>query len=216
MSFEPAHLLNQLAIACAVLAAIAIIAYLVKRPALTRGVKIWLFAGLGPLPLTAALIGNVSNFELTKERRFCGSCHTMDMYAEDAADPKSATLASIHSKNPYFGNESCYVCHADYGMFGMVVTKLGGMKHVWYYYTEDWEAPDHPPPVIQKPYSHEACKQCHPPERAHQPLEHQVHKDKILKGEVGCTAAGCHGRPHPVHPKAARFGNQHEGAKEAP
>ena len=95
-------------------------------------------------------------------------------------------------------------------MFGMPITKLGGMRHVWYYYTQNWEAPDHAPPKLLKPYSHEACKACHPPDRAHQPLEHQVHREAIMSNEVGCTAAGCHGRPHPVNPKAAR-----EAASEA-
>ena len=204
MIFDPGHLLTYLAIAAAIVAAIILIVYLIRRPALDRTTKLWLFAGLGPLPITAAMIGNVANFEGTKERTFCARCHTMDLYAQDAADPKSGTLAAIHSKNPMFGDQSCYVCHADYGMFGMPLTKLGGMRHVWYYYTQDWEAPDHEPPKMLKPYSHEACKQCHPPDRSHQPLEHQVHMKAILSNEVGCTAAGCHGRPHPVNPKAAK------------
>ena len=179
--------------------------YLFRRPNLDQRWKALLFLGVGPLPITAAMIGNISNFEVTKERTFCASCHTMTLYAGDAADPKSGTLAALHSRNPMFGGQSCYICHADYGMFGMPLTKLGGMRHVWYYYTENWEAPDHEPPRLLKPYSHEACKQCHPPDRARQPLEHQVHKDAMLKGDVGCTAAGCHGRPHPVNPKAAKL-----------
>jgi cytochrome c-type protein NapC len=184
MSFEPARLLTYVALIAAASAALILIAYLIRRPALDRRMKLWLLVGLGPLPITAAMIGNVANFEVTKERSFCARCHTMDMYAADAADPKSGTLASMHSKNPYFGNQSCYVCHADYGMF-------------------DWEAPGHAPPKLLKPYSHEACKQCHAPDRARQPLEHQVHRKAIDSGEVGCTAAGCHGRPHPANPRAA-------------
>ena len=197
MSFEPSRLLNYLALACAAGAAVILVFYLLRRPPLSRRVKLWLFVGLGPLPITAAMVGNVANFEVTKERTFCASCHTMTLYAADAADPKSTTLASLHSKNPYFGKQSCYVCHADYGMFGLAVTKLGGMRHVWYYYTDNWEAPGHAKPRLNKPYSHEACKQCHPPDRARQPLEHQVHQRAMLDGEVGCTAIGCHGRPHP-------------------
>jgi cytochrome c-type protein NapC len=197
MKFDPATLLTYVALAFAVGAAVILIWYLVRRPHLSRRTKYWLFAGLGPLPITAAMIGNVSNFEKTKDREFCAGCHTMTMYEEDASNPNSGTLASIHSKNPYFGGQSCYVCHADYGMFGTIVTKMGGMKHVWYYYTENWEAPGHEPPKISKPYSHEPCKQCHPPNRPRQPLEHEVHKKAVQSGEVGCTAAGCHGRPHP-------------------
>src|SRR4051812_31541931 len=115
MSFEPTRLLTYVALAAAAGAAVILIGYLIRRPALDRRVKLWLFAGLGPLPITAAMIGNVANFEVTKDREFCGRCHTMTHYAEDAADPKSGSLASIHSQNPYFGGQSCYVCHADYG-----------------------------------------------------------------------------------------------------
>ena len=32
-----------------------------------------------------------------------------------------------------FGPENCYTCHANYGMFGTVKTKLGGMRHVYEY-----------------------------------------------------------------------------------
>ena len=201
MILDPSRILTYVALAAAGTAGIILVGYLIRRPALGRTTKLWLFAGLGPLPILAAMIGNVANFEVTKDRTFCARCHTMDLYAEDAADPMSASLAALHSKNPMFGGQSCYICHADYGMFGMPLTKLGGMRHVWYYYTQNWEAPDHAPPKLLKPYSHEACKQCHPPGGPRQPLEHQVHLQAILKNEVGCTAAGCHGRPHPVNPK---------------
>jgi cytochrome c-type protein NapC len=201
---DPARILTYLAILAAVAAVAILVAYLIRRPVLGWRTKLWLFAGLGPLPITAAMIGNVANFEVTKDREFCARCHTMTLYAADAADPASGTLAAVHSKNPMFGGQSCYVCHADYGMFGMPLTKLGGMRHVWYYYTQNWEAPGHAPPKLLKPYSHEACVQCHPPGGARQPLEHQVHEQAIMKHEVGCTAAGCHGRPHPVNPKAAQ------------
>ncbi len=196
--------MTYFAITAAAVAAIILVGYLIRRPELGRTTKILLFAGLGPLPIAAAMIGNVANFEVTKDRAFCARCHTMDLYANDAADPKSVTLAAVHSRNAMFGGQSCYICHADYGMFGMPLTKLGGMRHVWYYYTQDWEAPDHAPPKLLKPYSHEACKQCHSLELRPQPLEHQVHFAAILKNEVGCTATGCHGRPHPVNPKTVR------------
>jgi cytochrome c-type protein NapC len=211
MNLGPAHLVNYIALAAAAAAALILLLYLFRRPHLDMRWKVLLFVGVGPLPITAAMLGNITGFEGTKDRRFCGSCHTMDMYVADAEDKSSGSLAAIHSRNPYFGEQSCYICHADYGMFGLAVTKLGGMRHMWYYYTENWEAPDHPPPKMLEPYSHVACKQCHPPDRPRQPLEHQVHRDAILKSEVGCTAAGCHGRPHPVNPKAAKF-----AASEAP
>jgi cytochrome c-type protein NapC len=38
----------------------------------------------------------------------------MGPYVRDAEDPGSQSLAAIHSRNNRFGEQSCYVCHADY------------------------------------------------------------------------------------------------------
>ena len=197
MTIDSGNVLSVVALFLSLLAATMLIGFLVRRPALTRVVKLWLFIALGPLPITAAMAGNVANFEVTTKRKFCASCHTMTVHANDAADPHSTTLASIHSKNPYFGDKSCYVCHADYGMFGTVLTKIGGMHHVWDYYTDDWSAPGHRPPQLYKPYSNSACMQCHPLDKPRQPLEHKIHGQAAKEGHVSCAAANCHGPPHP-------------------
>ena len=110
--------------------------YLVFRPPLVRATKIWLLLGLGVFPIGAAFAGNVQGFEATKEREFCGSCHVMALHRADSDDPTSGSLASRHARNAMFGSENCYVCHANYGMFGTIVTKAGGMRHVWLYLTE--------------------------------------------------------------------------------
>lgn len=191
------NVLSAVALLLALLAATILVVFLVQRPPLTRIVKLWLFIGLGPLPISAAMAGNVANFEVTTKRKFCASCHTMTIHANDAADPHSKTLASIHSKNPYFGDKSCYVCHADYGMFGTVVTKIGGMHHVWDYYTDDWSAPGHRPPKLYKPFSNSACMQCHSIDKPSGPLEHKIHGGAVKEGQVSCAAANCHNAPHP-------------------
>src|SRR5688572_11394547 len=113
--------------------AIVLLWYLVRRPALTRATKIALLFGIGLLPIATAGNGNVAGFHATKERQFCSSCHVMTPYGDDAVDPASESLASRHSRNEAFGRESCYTCHADYGMFGTVATKLGGLRHVYEY-----------------------------------------------------------------------------------
>lgn len=202
MTFELPSLLNLGALVCAAASAAVLIGYLIRRPPLTRATRLGLFIGLGPLPITAAMAGSYANLEVTKEREFCGSCHVMIPYAEDAANPKSSGLASLHSKNKWFGSQSCYTCHADYGMFGLVVTKLGGMRHVWRYYTEDWDDPNHPPPEIYKPYKNETCRQCHAQASTKEPMEHKVHREAIASGAVGCAKQGCHGPPHHVRERA--------------
>src|SRR5277367_4707314 len=114
------------AIACAVASAILMLWYLVRRPALSHATKIVLLLGIGVLPIATATTGNVAGFEVTKARSFCGSCHVMTPYRTDSEDPHSTTLAARHARNVMFGDDNCYACHANYGMFGTVLTKLDG------------------------------------------------------------------------------------------
>ncbi|MBK8254788.1 MAG: NapC/NirT family cytochrome c [Polyangiaceae bacterium] len=212
MTFDFPHLLNLGALICAAASAVVLLWYLIRRPPLNRSTRVWLFAGLGPLPIAAAMAGNVSNLEVTKKREFCGSCHVMVPYTDDVKNPESPGLAAKHSKNKWFGDESCYTCHADYGMFGLVVTKIGGMHHVWDYYTDDWDAPGHRPPKLYKPYNNASCTQCHASSGPREPLEHKVHKAGIESGAVGCGKVGCHGPPHRVREHAV-VPEKVEGAK---
>ncbi len=129
-------LLKLGALAGAALSVAIIVWYLAVRPPLGRLAKVLLFLGLGVFPAGVALMGNIAGFEYTKTRAFCGSCHVMGPYVRDAADPKSGSLASAHSRNKWFGHDSCYTCHADYGMFGAVATKVNGMKHLSHYLTD--------------------------------------------------------------------------------
>src|SRR4029079_13743148 len=133
MEIEP---LTLVALTCAVISAVLVVWYLLRRPLLTRATKILLLFGIGLFPLGTAMTGNYVGFEATKERTFCGSCHVMKPYTEDSANPSSITLAARHAKNPMFDSQNCYACHADYGMFGTIKTKMGGMRHVWLYTTE--------------------------------------------------------------------------------
>lgn len=200
MSFEHLGLLSIVALACAAGAALILVTVLVRRPAIDRNIKLWLFLGLGPLPIAAAAAGNVASFEVTKDREFCSSCHVMTPYANDAANPESHTLAAVHSQNPFFGEQSCYTCHADYGMFGTVTTKLGGMRHVWDFYTGDWDGDPPRKPELYEPYKISTCEQCHPQVEARMPLAHKLHAEAVKDGRVSCVAAGCHGHPHPRYP----------------
>ncbi len=129
-------LLKLGALVGAALSVLIIMWYLFTRPPLGRLAKVLLFLGLGVFPAGVALMGNIAGFEYTKTRQFCGSCHVMGPYVRDAADGKSSSLASAHSRNKWFGHDSCYTCHADYGMFGAVTTKMTGMSHLFHYVTD--------------------------------------------------------------------------------
>jgi cytochrome c-type protein NapC len=191
-----------LALAFAGLAAVVLTTYLIRRPALDASVKLWLFLGLGVFPVAAAGAGNIEGYEATKQRTFCGSCHVMTPHSSDAADPASTSLAARHSRNRLFGEESCYTCHADYGKLGAVVTKLGGMRHVWLYYTEYRDTPlEEAKKTIRlvKPYPNANCMQCHSTDDLlwRKTPDHASSLDDVRAGRVSCASVGCHGYAHP-------------------
>jgi nitrate/TMAO reductase-like tetraheme cytochrome c subunit len=203
------NLLMAAAIACAGISALFVLWFLVRRPALTNATKLVLLLGIGVLPIATAATANVAGFEGTKERTFCGSCHVMTPYSDDSSNPKSTTLASRHARNAMFGSANCYGCHANYGMFGTVVTKLGGLRHVYEYVfhyhqmsPEEARAKIH----IRTPFQNATCMHCH---STGVPLwnavpEHASLLPRLRDGSVSCASSGCHGPAHPFSKVVAR------------
>ncbi len=194
--------LSWITIICGASAALIIVVFLIVNPPFTTGVRVWLGFGLGVLPILAAMAGNIEGLEATKHRQFCGGCHVMGAHFEDILDPTSDSLAAVHSRNKLFGEESCYTCHSDYGMFGTVVTKLGGLGHV-YYYLKDYRnmsLEEALPTIhIKKPYPNSNCMQCHSTETPYWNgvPSHQGLEEDLRTGQTSCAGAGCHGYAHP-------------------
>jgi nitrate/TMAO reductase-like tetraheme cytochrome c subunit len=186
---------------CAVLAAGLLIWFLVRKPMLNGPVKMVLFLGFGVLPIGVALTGNVAGFEHTKHRRFCGSCHVMGPYRADAENPLSQSLAATHARNEEFGPDNCYECHRDYGAFSTIMTKLGGMRHVYEYYTHYYKVDVKTAMAeieLYKPFANASCVRCHSTETSfwNQLGDHRSNLDGLRTGGVSCVSDGCHG---PVH-----------------
>jgi cytochrome c-type protein NapC len=198
----PSSPLAVVALVCAGLSAIILLVYLARRPPLVRATKLWLLLGLGVLPVGVAFAGNYRGFEATKQRKFCGSCHVMALHGADAADQRSMSLAARHSRNALFGEESCYTCHADYGMFGTVVTKAGGLRHVWLYVTEYRKTSMEEAKrtiALRRPFPNENCMQCHSTTTALflEKPDHKASIKDVRGGRISCASAGCHGLAHP-------------------
>jgi cytochrome c-type protein NapC len=195
--------LGIVALVCVAFAATILIVYLVRKPSLTLAVKLWLFLGLGVFPAIGATASTVTGMEATTGREFCGSCHVMTAHFENAVAPDSQSLAGRHTRNPFFGERSCYVCHADYGMYGYAMTKAGGMRHVYEYYLGGYrsmsleEAKDkiH----LRKPYDNTNCRQCHTTSLHdwRRVPDHESLKAELDSNQVSCASAGCHGYAHP-------------------
>ncbi|HKU38093.1 MAG TPA: NapC/NirT family cytochrome c [Polyangiales bacterium] len=198
----------SLSIGCAVLAAIILVWFLARKPALTGGVKFVLLLGIGVLPIGSAATGNIAGFEHTKHRSFCGSCHVMGPYREDSESLASHSLASMHARNEEFGADNCYECHKDYGAFSTMMTKLGGMLHVYHYYTH-YSSVDVKTALAEiqlyKPFSNSNCMRCHSTQARDwlSVADHEATLPRLRNGEVSCASAGCHGPVHPFSkPKA--------------
>ncbi len=205
------QLLKATALVASVISVLILIWYLARRPPLSRMTKVMLLFGLGIMPLGVALTGNIAGFEYTLKREFCGSCHVMLPYTQDAEDPKSMSLAAIHSRNGSFGEESCYTCHADYQLFGAMTTKVNGLKHLFYYVTEYANTGPYgeggKPIHMYKPFRNAMCIRCHST-TAPNWLKNEEHAgviEDIRKGETKCV--DCH-TGEKVHPRAFAHGGQ--------
>jgi nitrate/TMAO reductase-like tetraheme cytochrome c subunit len=195
--------LTLVAVALATIAAMILVWFLVRRPPLDRTTKMTMLLGLGVFPIGAAATTNIEGYKATQKREFCGSCHVMGPHKQDAENPASAGLASRHARNPFFGSENCYVCHADYGMFGTVLTKMGGMRHVWLYYTEFHSMPLEEAKTkvhLVKPFPNSNCMQCHSTKLQgwRGAPEHRASMEDAVAGRVSCASPGCHGYAHPI------------------
>lgn len=207
MSTDGAHgelgWLGLIAVGSAACAALILLVFLVRRPTVEADTKIWLFLALGVLPIVTAATANLRGFEAMESRAFCGSCHVMEPHAADSADPTSNGLAAIHGRNRYFGEDNCYTCHKDYGMYGFVITKMGGLRHVYYYLTEYRSMPlseSKHDIRIREPFPNDTCIGCHSTEapRWRALGDHASSLANVRDGSLSCASAGCHGFAHPI------------------
>jgi cytochrome c-type protein NapC len=195
--------LGILALCSAAVAASILLTHLIRRPPLDLRHKLWLLLGLGIFPAIAAGASTVDGMTTTTQRNFCGSCHVMGAHYEDTSNPESQSLAARHSRNPFFGSRSCYVCHADYGMLGYVMTKKAGMRHVYEYYLGGYKdmSLDEAKRTIHllRPYDNTNCRQCHTTTLHdwRRVPDHESLKKQLESNRVSCASAGCHGYAHP-------------------
>ncbi len=194
---------GALTLASAAIAALILLHHLIARPSLTPTVRLRLLLGLAVIPFITAVSSTAFGLHRTTERDFCGSCHVMATHLSDLEDPKSQGLAARHAHNSQNGPTACYVCHADYGLFGSPLTKLTGMSHVWNYYLggySSWSLERfHAEVRTAKSYPNANCRQCHSGTLASftNIKEHVALAEELEQNRVSCASAGCHGVAHP-------------------
>jgi cytochrome c nitrite reductase small subunit len=154
--------------------------------------RLALFLGICVLPFPVMLMSTAVGLEQAKAVDFCSSCHVMAVFVDDMEDPSSTGLAALHYQNRYIQEDHCYVCHTNYGLFGTVEAKMGGLTHIWEETTGTYELP-----VLAKGgYQFTICLNCHglSAKFARNDL-HQAVIGEVLANEAACT--DCHARSHP-------------------
>lgn len=203
----PSQLVTSAALVPAALAAGILLWFLVKKPPLyARPTIIALLFGLGVFPIGTATVGNLHGFEATKKVEFCSGCHVMEPWIADANDPEGESLASFHARNKHVGEEACYACHADYSIYGTLLTKVQGSRHMWMYWGGGFHAMELEEAIakieIHKPFPNSTCMQCHSTQLPgwNDEPEHAAVVDDVRAGTTSCAAGGCHGPAHGVKP----------------
>ena len=177
------------------LAAIAVIllALIARRRRMTEvQARALLFFGVCVLPLPVMMMSTAVGLEQAKDIDFCRSCHAMRPFVEDMRSAASPRLAAVHYKQRYIQEDHCYVCHTDYGLFGTVEAKLGGMAHIWREITGTYRLPI----AVKTGYRFTICLNCHGQSlKFLERPEHAGVVDDTVRGTSKCST--CHDLSHP-------------------
>jgi nitrate/TMAO reductase-like tetraheme cytochrome c subunit len=154
--------------------------------------KAMAFLALFLLPLVVTGLGAAAHLDQAKSTEFCISCHVMEPYGKSLHYEDQDYLPAAHFQNARVPRDhACYTCHTTYTMFGGVKAKLGGLKHVWIYYTG--QTPDKI--ELYEPYQNRECLHCHGEARSF--IEGGLHadmQDELFSNETSCLE--CHEFTH--------------------
>jgi cytochrome c-type protein NapC len=186
-----------------ILLALALVAIVTAKPALTRdgGGKVLAFFALLILPATVAVSGGYHHLERSKRTVFCLSCHTMSEHGRSLFVDDPGFLPATHYQYNRVPRETaCYTCHTDYTMYGGLSAKWRGLRHVYVQYLA--QAPEPAAIKTYAPYNNRECLHCHEGARSFE--EQSAHTEEtgrlasIKSNTVSCLSSGCHEFIHEV------------------
>jgi len=153
--------------------------------------RLLLFIGVCCVPFPAVLMSAAVGLEQSKAVAFCQSCHLMGGFVADMKDAESRSLSALHFRNRYIQDEHCYSCHTDYGLFGTLEAKVGGMAHVWSEFSGAGSGAVRP----KTNYRFTICLNCHGQSAKFiRQKDHAGVVNKVMSGQAACTQ--CHSRSH--------------------
>ena len=158
--------------------------------------RLLLFVGVCCVPLPAVLMSAAVGLEQSKAVAFCNTCHLMGAFVADMKDPGSLSLSALHFRNRYIQDEHCYSCHTDYGLFGTLEAKIGGMSHVWSEFAGAGSGLVRP----KTNYRFTICLNCHgQSSKFIKQKNHAGVVNRVVSGQSVCTE--CHTRSHAGPPQ---------------
>jgi cytochrome c-type protein NapC len=175
---------------------IVLVATVVVRPSLTatRGGKELAFVVMFLLPVVVASMGASEHMARSEETQFCLSCHIMEPYGRSLRIDDKTYIPAAHFQNARVPrDEACYTCHTDYVMYGTILTKLGGLRHVYVQYFGKPENPIR----LYTPYNNRECLHCHAGARSFEEgVTHMAIMSDIVSNQISCISSGCHNNVH--------------------
>lgn len=181
---------------------ILLIVFVISRPSLTvsPGGKAMAFVVLFLLPVVVASMGAAEHMQRSEETQFCLSCHVMAPFGRSLHYEDLSYIPAAHYENSRVPrDQACYTCHTDYVMYGTILTKIRGLRHVWVEYFGTVPKPDQI--HLYTPYNNRECLHCHAGARSF--VEQPVHiaiMSNIVSNQISCVSSGCHGNVHnPAH-----------------
>jgi hypothetical protein len=110
----------------------------------------------------------------------------MGAFVADMKNTDSRSLSALHFRNRYIQDEHCYSCHTDYGLFGTLEAKIGGMSHVWSEFAGAGSGPVRP----KTNYRFTICLNCHG--QSSKFIAQKGHAgvvNRVVSGQSACTGA---------------------------
>lgn len=153
----------------------------------SRRVRLTLLAAtMLVMPVAVALPAAQADFSGMKTQTFCGRCHEMGPYAQSLHSEDEESVPAIHYQNNWVPQTTaCYSCHTDYTVFGGVLAKWNGLRHMYVHYVTG------PPPKIKLygTYNTQNCLYCHGPAKNY--LESKTHTRKTSIAELQSGKKSC-------------------------
>ncbi|MFO0747590.1 MAG: NapC/NirT family cytochrome c [Myxococcota bacterium] len=185
-----------------VAAAIAIFLW-VRLPQLmsARTGRIFLLGTLLVMPLLLVQFGVSHSLTASKTKKFCTSCHEMEVYENSLHVDDPEYIPAVHYQNRLVPRETpCYTCHTDYTLYGDVAAKWNGLHHVIVHYFEDVPKPGDI--KLYSPFPNDNCLQCHRGsrkfEKAGKHISDGVTLEMLYANQKSCVSGGCHDKIHDI------------------